>query len=236
MMGGNQGPNNFTISARSSDGVWSNLETTGVLSGGVTTISSGQHYEPSSITLRCDGITIDNSDYGYGIDDRLKEYFGTYKEESKMIESIEIVKLYRTNREAAINAKYNKKIEELKSSNTLVKEYEELVNSFKASVEQLYTSQFEEGETESTIDRDLVLRNNGNSLMPLTVNTFFRPEGMKELEDAMKEELAELSELCAKVTATLKICKTKTEVEEELIKYGIYNKKDKTINLIEIVK
>lgn len=154
-----------------------------------------------------------------------------------MIESLEIVKLYRANREASIIAKYSKKFEELKANNKLANELEELINSFKAAAQQLYTSQFEEGQTESTVaSNTLALISNGGAvILPYRVNESFYPEGTKELEDAKKAELEDLTELCAKVTAVLKICKTKTEVEEELVKYGIYNKK-KELDLVKIEK
>ena len=154
-----------------------------------------------------------------------------------MIESLEIVKLYRANREASIIAKYSKMLEELKAKNKLVKEFEELINSFEAAAQQLYTSQFEEGQTESTVALNtLALTSNGGAIvLPYKINDMFYPEGAKELEDAKKAELEDLTELCAKVTAVLKICKTKTEIEEELVKYGIYNKK-KELDLVKIEK
>lgn len=164
-----------------------------------------------------------------------KHILGKFKEGNKMIESLEIIKMYKANREAYINNKYNKKLEELKSKNTISKEFEELVNSFKAAVEQLYTSQFKEGQTESTVAlNSLALINNGGAtILPFKINENFYPEGAKELEDAKRAELEDLIELCAKVTAVLKICKTKQEVEEELVKYSIYNKK-KELDLIKI--
>lgn len=166
-----------------------------------------------------------------------ENYIWKFKEENEMIESLEIVRLYKNNREASITDKYNKKFEELKSNNKLAKEFEELVNSFKASVQQLYTSQFEEGQMESTVvSNTLALINNGNtSIMPVRINESFYPEGANELEDKKKQELFTLSELCAKVTAVLKICKTKSEIEEELVKYGIYNKK-KELDLVDLSK
>lgn len=157
-----------------------------------------------------------------------------------MIESIEIVRLYRANREADIQKRYNKKFEELKKNNIKAKEYEELINSFEANLAQLYTSQFEEGQTESTVDNKLLAITHipsidGKNSYKYNINQNYYSEECAKLEEEKAEELTDLSELCAKVTAILKICKTKAEIEEELVKYSIYNKK-KEIDLVKIVK
>lgn len=184
--------------------------------------------------------------YSYGIsggttkEDNKETYenqiLGNWKGNDNMLESIEIVKMYKVNREADIKKRYDAKYEELKSSNKLFKEFTELVNSFEASVTQLYTSQFEEGATESNVDKEVLALINvcSSNSYKYKINESFMPEEAKKLTDEKQTEVNELTETCAAVTTMLKICKGKEEVEEVLARYDIIDKKTKKINLIKI--
>lgn len=155
--------------------------------------------------------------------------------EKEMIESIKIIQIYKDNRKASINKEYNAKFTELKEKNEMMSEYKALVNSFEASLMELYTSQFDEGQTETNVERNLLsIVDNGNYAYKYVINDNYYPEEAKALEDAKQEEVDKLTQLCAEVSTLLGICKTKEEVEDVLINYGIMDKKTRTLNMIKI--
>lgn len=155
--------------------------------------------------------------------------------EKEMIESIKIIQIYKDNRKASIDKEYNAKFTELKEKNEMMSEYKALVNSFEASLMELYTSQFDEGQTETNISRNLLaIVDNGNYAYKYAINDSYYPEEAKALEDEKQEEIDKLTQLCAEVSTLLGICKTKEEVEDVLVNYGIMDKKTHKLNMLEV--
>lgn len=152
-----------------------------------------------------------------------------------MIESMKIIQIYKDNRRASIDKKYDKEFTELKNSNEKMEEYKNLVNAFEASLMELYTSQFEEGQTESNVDKKgLAIVNLGENNYRYEINESYYPEEAKALEDKKQVEINELTQLCAEVSSLLGICKTKEEIEDVLVSYDIMDKKSRKLNMLEV--
>lgn len=161
-----------------------------------------------------------------------------FKEKNNMIESLNVVRKYKDNREKYINDKYSKIMRDINEEDETIHKFNELVDNFKASMKELYQSQFPEKGEEATSNKinqyainEVINSNDLN--YGYRLNSLYSPEKWEKINKKAQKELRDLYELCDIVEKILSICNSKEEIEEEFIKYGIYkSKKDKKLDLI----
>ncbi len=149
-----------------------------------------------------------------------------------MLESYEILNVYKKNKIEKLEVEAKNAREKILASLNKRKEFEELVNSFEASVEQLYTSQFSEGQTESNVDyTELeIIKSNSSFYAGYKINQDYYSEDLKKIDEDLVEAKNLLNKELEPVKALLNICRDKIEIEEVLKRYEILDKNGK-INL-----
>lgn len=166
-------------------------------------------------------------------DNYCKEYLGAWKEkgEDNMLESYDILNVYKKNKIEKLKDAADKACDAILDSLKKQKELTESINSFKAAVEQLYTSQFAEGQTESNVDNEtLEIIKKGDFCSGYVINEGYYSEELAKIDEDLEDAIEEVEKQLEPVRALLKICNDKNEVEEVLKRYSILDKSGK-INL-----
>lgn len=158
------------------------------------------------------------------------------KEGKQMIESYNLVDLYFNKCKENVEKEVKEKITELKKQSEITTKFIQLVEQFEKDCAELYMSQFNEEEKQTTLlqqdcldDSIMELRKCDCNNYSYYINDNFKPSGYEKI---MNERAKKLNELCNDekiVKAHLAIAKTKEEVEEILKIYGILDKKGKLV-------
>lgn len=163
----------------------------------------------------------------------------TKKEGMKMIESLNLIDIYKIKKIEKIETEYKEKINKIRNNISLEDNLKDIIVKAEEQIKELYFSQFTKEQMEayskgnvidqsgfSLISREEIkLTSNGS----IYVNTMLENDEIHELYKEMHIKIDELSEKIKVVKAHVGIAKTKEEVEDILIKYDILNKKGKLV-------
>lgn len=131
----------------------------------------------------------------------------------------EVLDLYVSRKRDQIKEKYKSMVEEKYNNLEAVKRYEELINSFNASLEELiHEYPAVDGEV------PMFVRTGYSNDYRYEVNRNIKDEIAKEYKEEADEELAEVSKLENEVRAMLSISNDKDYQLDVLEKYGITKK------------
>lgn len=159
------------------------------------------------------------------------------KEGNKMIESMNLIDLYANKHIENINKNTEEKIKKIKEKNNdVINRFNELKEKFHKDLEELYLSQFTEEQKKELIlngaglfTKDKQLIKDKAFIYGYYVNNEFRTDEYYDVLEERNNDVAEINDLIKIVKAHVSIAKTKEEVEEILIRYGIIDKKRKLV-------
>lgn len=170
-------------------------------------------------TLKRTTVTIDK--YGINMsshDDMIwleeNEEKGEKKDMNKLLE------LYCERAERTIENAYDEMIEGERSENPFVKEYNALINEFKAKMDDLYKREMDENG-----NHHVFVNNAYKYTYPFSIDITFTNENIKHYKDAKETELQDLDDFKQEVSAKLSLSDDLDYTLKVLKEYGIVNKK-----------
>lgn len=170
-------------------------------------------------TLKRTTVTIDK--YGINMsshDDMIwlkeNEEKGEKKDMNKLLE------LYCERAERTIENAYDEMIEGERSENPFVKEYNALINEFKAKMDDLYKREMDENG-----NHHVFVNNAYKYTYPFSIDITFTNENIKHYKDAKETELEDLDDFKQEVSAKLSLSDDLDYTLKVLKEYGIVNKK-----------
>lgn len=159
------------------------------------------------------------------------------EEENKMIESMNLTRLYADKHIENIKKEVNEKIEKIRNESSIKKQYDEIIQKCQDDLQKLYISQFSDEEVEKAKENLEGLSGYQKELQHKTsmceygykIDESFTNDKIEKIYEEGHKKSNELNDLMQMVNAHIGIAKTKEEVEEILTRYDIIDKKGKLV-------
>lgn len=149
------------------------------------------------------------------------------EEDDTMMEAINIVRLYKNNKEEEYRLEHDKKMKEYKESNVFIAQYDALVNEYSDKLIELYASQLPDGVLENNVDNHmlaLIHDPEATLRLPVIKNIAYDDDKMREIDKELENKMVELHNMTHEAETMLGVCSTRDEIMEVLKEYKIVDK------------
>lgn len=157
-----------------------------------------------------------------------------------MIESVNLIDIYRKNKEEIILNIARKKTLEIRQKKSLENKMIEIIETATNELNELYLSQLSKEQKKDLANGKYVEQQGFSLIMQepirlitdgsLIVNSNFEDDKIKKIKDDTEKELLNLEKIIRTIKAHVAIAKTKDEVEEILKRYNILDNEGKLVN------
>lgn len=150
-----------------------------------------------------------------------EEYLGEFKEENEIME---ILTIYQERKQKELQKEYNEKKQAILDSDKYISRYNELINTFNASLEEL-------ANEEKAIESEVFIITPYNSTIKYDISEIYKSNLLHDLDEEMGEKLKALYDMLDEVKAMIAIVPSgenyDAKVVEILKNYDILDKKGK---------
>lgn len=210
----------------------------------VDCLESQLYQHNHELSVRVDGVNVrmdNNQMLIYNVEDKTKNLenrilemenlldsiLNKEEEDDTMMEAINIVRLYKNNKEEEYKLEHDKKIKEYKESNVFIAQYDALVNEYNDKLIELYASQLPDETLENNVDRQtlaLIHDPEATLRLPVVKNISYYDAKMQEIDKELEDKMVELHNMTHEAETMLGVCSTRDEIMEVLKEYKIVDK------------
>lgn len=196
------------------------------------------------LSVRVDGVQIrmdNNQALIYNVEDKttnienrvlemenlLDSILNKEEEDDTMIEAINIVRLYKNNKEEEYKLEHDKKMKEYKDSNVFMAQYDALVSEYNDKLIELYASQLPDDTLENNVDRHTLALIHDPEVtlrLPIVKNMSYDDAEMQKIDKELEDKMVELHNMTHEAETMLGVCTTRDEIMEVLKEYKIVDK------------